>query len=133
MGRITGTGVRLTVAAIAATGLAATGMTGAQAAARATGSGTAPQLRVAITDTDMYLDGSSSFAAGRLKISLENKRSKGKEAAVEVARLAPGYTWHDWRQDIQTFGQNLFGPHGNKKKGLKALNHAIAHITTYGG
>jgi len=133
MARLTKTSARLAVAVATAAGLAVTGMPGAAQAtpARASASGV-PQLRVAITDNDLYLDGPTTFAAGRLKMSLEGARDKGSASAA-VARLDPGYTWHHLRSDIRTFGENLFGPNGNKKKGLKALNDVIDHVTAYGG
>jgi len=133
MRRITKAGTRLAITAATAAGLVTTGMTAAQATVHQTSAGQVTILRAVITDKDLYLDGPTSFAAGRLHVSLENKLSKGKEAAVAVARLAPGYTWHAWRQDLKTAFTNLFGPHGSKKKGLKALNHAIDNITVYGG
>ena len=133
MARITRNGARLAVAATAAAGLAVTGMPGAQASRHepATALGVTT-LRVAITDNDMYVEGPSTFNAGRVKVTLENARAK-KDAAVELGLLAPGYSFQDWRADIKQVGRNLFAPGGNKKKGLKALNHAINHVTVYGG
>ena len=116
-----------------AAGLVATTGIAAQAvplAPAATSSGTV--LHVAITDNALYLDGPTTFPAGRVSVTLEDAKSKGG-AAIAIGRLATGYHWKDLRSDVRTFGQNLFGPGGNKKKGLKALNHAIDHLTNYGG
>ena len=126
-------GARLALTVVAASGLAATGMPGAQAAVREPASSSSvPTLHVAITDNDMYVDGPTTLAAGRVKITLENARAK-KDAATEIGLLAPGYSFHDWRADIKKVGRNLFAPGGNKKKGLKALNHAIDNVTIFGG
>ena len=89
-------------------------------------------LNVAVTKHAMYVDGPTTFPAGQVQIRLENAREKA-EAAVEVFQLASGYSWSELRSDIQTAGENLFGPNGDKKKGLKALNHAIDNITAFGG
>ena len=134
MSRVLRTWVRVGLAAGAVTALVASGMGAAEAvpirAASSSSSGTT--LHVAITDRDIYIDGPTSFPAGRVQITLENAKSKG-QAGVSVGRLAAGYHWADLRSDLKTTFANLFAPHGNKKKGLKALNHLIAHITAYGG
>jgi hypothetical protein len=57
----------------------------------------------------------------------------GRDRGVEIHRRDPGYSFHDFRADNRVVGRNLFGPGGHKKKGLRALNHAINHITAYGG
>jgi hypothetical protein len=133
MPRIVRISVRVGLAAAAVTGLVASGMGAAEAVpVRPTATTSGTVLRVAITDDALYLDGPTTFPAGRVSLSLENARSK-HDASVEVFRLASGYHWKDLRSDVKIFGENLFGPHGNKKKGLKALNHAIDHITAYGG
>jgi hypothetical protein len=128
------TSVRAGLAAAAATGLVLSGMGGADAAPiRATAtSSSGTTLHVAITDNDMYVDGPTTFPAGRVSVTLENARTK-HDAGVAVGQLAAGYHWGDLRSDLKTAFTNLFAPHGSKKKGLKALNHAIDHITAYGG
>lgn len=112
-------------------GLVVTGGVGAQAApSRAAGSGAT--LHVAITDKALYVDGPTSFPAGQVHLMFENARAKA-DGATEIFRLAPDYDWSQLRADIQVVNQNLFAPHGNKQKGLKALNHVITHVTAYGG
>ena len=134
MFRIVRTSVRVGLAAAAATGLVVSGIGTAEAVPlRAAASSGATALHVAITDNDLYLDGPTTFPAGRVNLSLEDARSKG-QATVEVFQLASGYHWKDLRSDIRVAGQNLFNPNGgNKKKGLKALNHAIDHLKAFGG
>jgi hypothetical protein len=125
--------VRVGLATVAAAGLVASGFTSAQAVPMRpadTSSGTV--LHVAITDKDMYVDGPTSFPAGRVQITLDNAKSKGG-AGVSIGQLASGYHWADLRSDLKTAFGNLFAPHGNKKKGLKALNHVIDNIKAYGG
>ena len=118
--------MRLGVTGVALGGLFATGL-----AAQA-GPSAGTTLNVVITDKSLYVQGPASFPAGNVSVTLENARSK-HEAAFDVLRLASGYHWKDFRSDLKTAFSNLFGPHGNKKKGLRALNHAISHITSYGG
>jgi hypothetical protein len=134
MSRIVRTSVRVGLAAAAATGLVASGITIAQAAPHrpAATSSSIPSLRVAITDKGFYVDGPREFPAGRVRISLDNARTK-KEAEVEVFQLASGYTFKDLRADFKVMAPNLFAPNGNKKKGLKALNHIVDNIKAFGG
>ncbi len=135
MSRIVRTSVRVGLAAAAATGLVAGGITVAQAAphhAAASSSSSTPSLRVAITDKGFYVDGPKTFPAGRVHVSLDNARAK-KEAEVEVLQLGAGYRWTELRSDYKTMVTNLFAPHGNKKKGLKALNHIIDNVKFFGG
>ena len=134
MSRILRTSIRAGLAAGAVTALVASGMGAAEAvpARPASTFSSATVLHVAITDRDLYLDGPTSFPAGRVSLSLENARSKG-DATTEVFQLAPGYHWPNLRSDIQVVGRNLFGPNGNKKKGLKYLNHVIDNVKAFGG
>ena len=128
------TSVRVGLAVAAASGLALAGMSTAQAVpihAAATSSST-PTLHVAVTDKSFYVDGPTTFPAGRVSISFENAQAK-HEGETEIFQLASGYHWSDLRSDIKTVGVNLFAPHGNKKKGLKALNHVIANVKAFGG
>lgn len=119
------------ITVVAVMGLLTTGALGAQASpARTTGSGVT--LHVAITDKALYVDGPATFPAGQVHLMFENARAKA-DGEVAVFQLAAGYSWSDLRADIKTVGENLFAPHGDKQKGLKALNHAIAHLTSYGG
>lgn len=118
--------IRLGVVGVALGGLLGAGLT-AQA-----GPSSGTTLNVAITDKSLYLQGPTTFPAGQVSVTLENARSKGG-AEFGLLRLASGYHWADFRSDLKTAFGNLFGPHGNKKKGLRALNHAINHITAYGG
>ena len=127
MSRIMRASVRAGLATAMATGLVATGVGGALAA-----NDTIPSLRVAITDKGFYVDGPRSFPAGRVNVSFDNARSKA-ESEVEVFQLASGYKWTDLRADFKVVAQNLFAPHGNTKKGLKALNHLIDNVKAFGG
>ena len=132
MSRFARTSVRLALAAASATGLVVAGMPGAQAAPHRPAARSGAVLHVAITDHHLYVDGPTTIAAGRVHISLEDARAKG-DASVSVIRLNIGYTWSDLRSDLKVAFTNLFGPNGNKKKGLKHLNHAIDNTTFYGG
>lgn len=133
MSRIVRTSVRIGLAAAAATGLAVAGLPNAQAAQVApAASSSVPALHVAITDKGFYVDGPSSFPAGRLQVSFDNARTKA-ESETEVFQLASGYHWADLRSDFKTMATNLFAPHGDTKKGLKALNHLIGNLTAFGG
>jgi len=93
---------------------------------------TLPTIHVGMTDKAMYVDGPTSIPAGRLRLTLENAKAK-HEGVLGVVKLNTGFTWKDFRAGIKVVGQNLFAPNGNKKKGLKALNHVIDNITAYGG
>ena len=118
---------RLTaLASVAALGFGA--LTVAPVVANAAPAGTV--IHVAITDHGMYVDGPTTFPAGRLHLTVD---ASGKERGVAVGFLHPGYTFKDLRDDIRTLGENLFAPGGNKKKGLKAENHFIANTTAVGG
>ena len=133
MSRIVRTSVRVGLAAVAVTGLVASGIGAAEAVPVRpdASSSSTPTLHVAVTDKSFYVDGPTTFAAGRVNISFDNASSHEGEA--EIFQLASGYHWSDLRSDIKVVGQNLFAPHGNKKKGLKALNHVIANLKAFGG
>jgi hypothetical protein len=134
MSRIMRTSVRVGLAAGAVTGLVLTGLSNAQAvpAAPAASSSSTPTLHVAVTDRSFYVDGPTTFPAGRVNVTFDNAMAK-HEGETEVFKLASGYHWSDLRSDFKTMATNLFAPHGNHKKGLKSLNHLIDHITAYGG
>jgi hypothetical protein len=119
------------ITAAALTGLMGIGSDSALAAPTAVTSG-GTQLNVAITDHGLYINGPTTFAAGRVRATLDNGRTK-KDATFEVVRFALGYSFHDFRADLRIAFTNLFGPNGSKKKGLRHLNHAINHTTFYGG
>jgi hypothetical protein len=120
-------------AALAVTGLVAVGSDSALASPRAEAPAVAvTHLNVVITDNNLYLDGPTTFPAGRVAVTFENARAD-KDAFFAAVRLLPGYSWHDWRVDLKKVGRNLFAPGGSKKKGLKALNHAIDNAKGYGG
>jgi len=87
-------------------------------------------IKVAITDHGLYYNGPTTFAAGRLHLIVD---AAGGDRGAAVGRLAPGYSWHDLRQDLKVAFNNLFAPGGNQKKGLRHLNHMINHTTAYGG
>lgn len=118
---------RLTTAATVAT-LGFGGLTLAPEVANAAPAGTV--INVAITDHGMYVKGPTTFPAGRVHLSID---AAGKDRCTAVGILHPGYSFQDLRDDIRTLGENLFGPNGNKKKGLKAENHFIANATAVGG
>jgi hypothetical protein len=44
-----------------------------------------------------------------------------------------GYSFKDFRTDLKKAFSNLFSPDGDRDKGLKFFNHALNHITGYGG
>lgn len=111
-----------TAAALVGAGLAATPVASAAPA------GTV--IRVAITDHGMYIDGPTTFPAGRVHLSID---ASGKDRGIEILQLHPGYTWPDFRSDLKVAFSNLFAPDGHKKKGLRHLNHAINNITAVGG
>ena len=121
------TAQRLTTAVSVAT-LAFGALTVAPEMASATPAGTV--ISVAITDHGMYVDGPTTFPAGRVHLSID---ASGKDRGVAIALLSPGYTFQDFRDDVRTLGENLFGPGGNKKKGLRAERHLIANISSPGG
>ena len=118
---------RLTAAASVAT-LGFGGLTLAPEVANAAPAGTV--IRVAITDHGMYVNGPTSFPAGRVHLSID---AGGKPRGIEIIMLHSGYSFQDLRDDVRTLGENLFGPGGNKKKGLKAEAHFIANATAVGG
>jgi hypothetical protein len=127
MSRTKRTSIRAGLAAAMAVGVVATGIGGALAA-----TDTTPTIHVGMTDKAMYVDGPLSIPAGRLRLTVENAKAK-HSASVNVVKLAPGYAWKSFRGDLKVAFGNLFAPNGNKKKGLKALNHALDNITAYGG
>jgi hypothetical protein len=87
-------------------------------------------LRVAITSHGMYLNGPTTFPAGRVKLFMD---AAGNDRGVAIIRLARGYSFHDFRTDLKVAFQNLFAPDGNTDKGLRRLNHALDNVTAYGG
>lgn len=118
---------RVTVAVATATTLIGTGVATAPWAAAAD-RGTV--LRVAITAHGFYVNGPTTFPAGRVTVFVD---AAGKDRGAEIVRFDVGYTFHDYRGDLKIAFENLFAPHGNKKKGLRHLNHAIDNTTAYGG
>jgi hypothetical protein len=104
--------------------------TGLAAAPFASAAHPGTTLRVAITDHGLYLDGPTTFPAGRVTLYVD---AAGGDRGAAVGKLAPGYSFHDLRRDIRILGENLFGPGGDKDKGLKAENRFINHTTAKGG
>jgi hypothetical protein len=104
------------------------GLTLAPEVANAAPAGTV--INVAITDHGMYVDGPTTFPAGRVHLSID---ASGKGRCAAIGLLHSGYSFQDLRDDIRTLGENLFGPNGSKKKGLKAEAHFIANTTAVGG
>ena len=117
---------RAVIATTIATGMAGVGIAVAPAALAAGGT----VLHVAITNHGMYVKGPTTFPAGRVTMYID---AAGGDRGIEIARLHSGYSFADFRNDIKTAAANLEGPNGNQKAGLKALNHAIANITAFGG
>ena len=117
---------RAVTAAAMATGMAGVGVAVAPSALAAGGT----VLKVAITNHGMYVNGPTTFPAGRVTMFID---AAGGDRGIEIAQLHTGYSFADFRADIKTAGANLEGPNGNTKAGLKALNHAIANITAFGG
>jgi len=117
---------RAAIATAMATGMVGAGIAVAPVAFAAGGT----VLHVAITSHGMYVKGPTTFAAGRVTMYLD---AAGGDRSIEIVRLHSGYSFADFRNDVKTAGANLEGPGGNQKAGLKALNHAIANITAFGG
>jgi len=88
-------------------------------------------LAVVVTDHDTYVTGPASLPAGRVTVAIDNARDKNQ--AVSVGRLLPGYSFKELRHDVKVTFANLFAPNGNKKKGLKHLNHFIDNTVANGG
>src|SRR5581483_1720763 len=88
-------------------------------------------ITVAITRHNVYVDGPTTFPAGRLNVVLDSGRKNG--ATYAVVSFKTGYTFHDFRHDLGIAFANLFAPNGNTKKGLRYLNKAINHSQAYGG
>jgi hypothetical protein len=87
-------------------------------------------LKVAITKYGLYLNGPTTFPAGRLKLTVD---ASGGERGVEIIAFKSGYSFQDFRGDLKIAFQNLFAPNGDKKKGLRHLNKAIDHILSAPG
>lgn len=118
-----------TAAAVA--GLLLAAGPGAQAAPRTTGS-SMTALNVALTDHGLYVDGPRTFPAGLVHLKFEDAKAK-HDGTIGVVGLGAGHSWKEWRSTLKVAFQNLFAPHGDKKKGLKYLNKALAYTTGYGG
>lgn len=119
---------RAAVAAATATLLAGAGTAIAPVASATPSSGTT--INVAITDHGMYVDGPTTFPAGRVHLSID---AVGKERGIELIYLDPGYTFQDLRSDLKIAFNNLFGPGGHKKRGLRHLRHVFDNATAVGG
>ena len=117
---------RAAIATAMATGMVGVGIAVAPAASAAGGT----FLHVAITSHGMYINGPTTFPAGRVTMYID---AAGGDRGIEIVRLHAGYSFADFRHDIRTASANLQGPGGDTKAGLKALNHAIANITALGG
>jgi hypothetical protein len=120
-------GTTLTAAAV---GLPAAG---AGAAVRSPGVRAAlpspPLLSATINKKGLALTGPSTFAPGRVALSL---KSVGDEHSVEVVSFRSGYTFAKYKADVLAFAKSG-SPTGPTKAGLKHLDNAIAHTTLYGG
>lgn len=123
--------IRAGGAAAVAAGLILASGPGAQAAPQRASTG-APTLHLALTDHGFYVDGPRTFPAGLVHVRLEDAKAKG-DATIAVVGLSGGHTWQDFRSGLKVAFENLFAPHGDKKKGLKALNAVLAYTTGYGG
>lgn len=127
MSRTTRTTAQVAVAGLAIAGLVSAG-TGAFAAPRVAAASGTPTLTAKVADHQLTVKGDTTFAAGRVKLSL----TADKDSEIEVIQLASGYTWKELRADIAAFGRS-FGPNGPSKSGLRHFNHALNHVTGYGG
>ena len=117
---------RAAIATAMATGMVGVGIAVAPAASAAGGT----SLHVAITSHGMYVNGPTTFPAGRVAMYID---AAGGDRGIEIVRLHDGYSFAAFRADIKTAAANLEGPGGDTKTGLKALNHAIANVTAMGG
>ena len=90
------------------------------------------ELRIALTDHGMYVDGPRTFPAGLVHLVFEDAKSKGG-GDIAVIGLSAGHTWKEFRSGLKVAFTNLFAPNGDKKKGLKALNQVLTYVTGYGG
>ena len=88
-----------------------------------------PHLRATIKKHHFMLNGPTTFAAGRVDLTLN---AVGGDHTIQVASFKKGYTFHDLRTDLAAFGESQ-GPGGNVKAGLKHLNNAVRHTHLYGG
>jgi len=120
--------VRRLTAAVSAAMLGFGGLALAPEVANAAPAGTV--IRVAITDHGMYVNGPTTFPAGRVHLSID---ASGKERGVAIVMLHPGHTFHEVKSNLKVAFENLFAPNGHKKKGLKYLNLAIGKFTAVGG
>jgi hypothetical protein len=128
------------IATVAALAAAAVGFTagGAGAAVHtstAAGKAATPELTAKITKKGVLsLTGPDTFRAGRVDLSLQSSLSETSQsdASIEVASFAKGYTFTDFKADLTTFVSS-YGDNGPSPAGIKALDHAVAHTTIYGG
>src|SRR4051812_22541538 len=97
---------RAVIATAMAMGMAGVGIAVAPAASAAGGT----TLHVAIQSHGMYVQGPTTFPAGRVTMYID---AAGGDRGIEIARLHPGYSFADFRSDIKTAGANLEGPGGN--------------------
>jgi hypothetical protein len=88
-----------------------------------------PHLRATIKNHHFVLRGPTTFAAGRVDLTL---KAVGGDHTIQVASFKKGYTFRDLRADLTAFGESQ-GPGGNIKAGLKHLNNAVRHAHLYGG
>ncbi|MBV9486382.1 MAG: hypothetical protein JO246_10020 [Frankiaceae bacterium] len=88
-----------------------------------------PKLKVKVSKHKFKVHGPSAFQPGTVALT---GIGKGGNGAFEIVRLKHGYTYHQLRQDIKTFGAS-YGPKGPSKSGLKAFHRALANSTEYGG
>jgi len=129
MSQIMRTSVRVGLAAATVTGLVAAGMVTAQAAPHHPAATNQSSLKGVIENGKLTVTGDTAFPAGRLNLTL---KAVDKESVLQIVNLHPGFTFKEARDDIRTFGES-FGPNGPSKKGLKAFNHLLDHVTLLGG
>jgi hypothetical protein len=129
------------VATVAAVATAAVGLTtvGAGAAvvhpSGSAATAATPKLTATISKKGLLrLTGPHSFRAGRVDLSLKSSLSNASEdqASIDVASFKKGYTFPDFKADIAAFTAS-YGENGPSPAGVKALDHAVAHATVYGG
>jgi hypothetical protein len=127
---------------MSATALAAVALVGAGAGAALSAPHSAPHarsavahtphLKVTISKTKSTVKGSTTFAAGRVALTL---KAVGKEEESSIVKLSKRVTFPSIRADVGTFfHEDGSGPGGSTpKSALKLWRHVLKNVTFYGG
>jgi hypothetical protein len=127
---------------LSATGLAAVALVGAGAGAAFSAPHLAPHARSAVAHTPHLkvtiskkkstVKGPTTFAAGRVALTL---KAVGKEEESSIVQLSKRVTFKSIRADVGTFFQaDGSGPGGSTpKSALKLWRHVLKNVTFYGG